>query len=528
MTADRFSLSQHTGRWILISAICASSMAFIDGTALSVALDALQKDPQLRASGLDLIWIHNVYLLMLASLILIGGVLGDRFGRKRVFGLGIVLFAGSSLACGLATSTGMMIVARGIQGVGGALMVPGSLALIAALFVPGERGRAIGIWSAASTITTVGGPILGGLFVQWLSWRFVFFINLPLALIALYGLRQFPENRDENAPQQLDYLGAGLVALGLAGLSYGLVSLNDQIGAAADTADSGGSAVIALIIGIIALIAFALVEARSRHPMVDLRVFRSRTFSGVNLMTAFLYGALSGVLFFLPLNLLQIQGYNPSQVGLALLPFGIILAVLSPWAGGLLDKYGARIPLTVGPAVVGSGFALLAANGITSGVDAYLLTFFPPVVLIGVGMGITVAPLTASVMGALPAEKSGVASGVNNAVTRSSQALVTAIFGSIALLFFTATLTTRAEALPLEADARAALVSSARQLGNTQPPDGLPTALAEQVQMAISLSFVETFRLVAVVGALLCFISALLSLVILRPEARIVAKSTTI
>jgi EmrB/QacA subfamily drug resistance transporter len=528
-THETFSLADSQGRWVLVSTILASSMAFIDGSALNVALDALQKDPLLRASGLDIIWIQNAYLLLLASLILIGGALGDRYGRKRVFGLGIAIFATASLLCGLAPDTRVLIGARALQGLGGALMVPGSLAIIAALFQPSERGRAIGLWSAASTITTVGGPILGGFFVDNLSWRYVFFINLPLAMLALYGLSRFPENRDENAPARLDFLGAGLAALGLAGLTYGLVSLNGGEGGtttaeAAQAASAGLPASVALAVGIAALIAFVLVELRAPHPMVDPRYFRSRTFTGVNLMTAFLYGALSGSLLFLPLNLTQAQGYDASQAGFVLLPFSLMLAILSPWAGGLLDRYGARLPLTVGPAIVGLSFLLFAANGITGGLGDFWTTFLPPILVLGLGMGITVAPLTASVMSALPADKSGVASGINNAVTRSAQAIAVAIFGAVALSIFTGALAGQLSDSTLPAEAQAAMLADSDQLGNTQPPADLSDAQDAEAALAVRWAFVGAFRAVMLIGAAMCALSAALAFAILRDEP---AKSTT-
>lgn len=506
---EKFSVNSHTGRMVLFSTILASSMAFIDGSVLNVALNALQLD--LGTSGGDLIWIVNAYLLFLASLILIGGSLGDQFGRVKIFRAGIILFALASLACGLAPSTPFLILARAVQGIGAALMVPGSLAIISALIVDGERGRAIGIWSAASTITTVGGPVIGGLFVDQLTWRAVFFINLPLAVLALYGLTHVPENRNEDAQgKSIDIPGALLVTLGLAGLTYGLVSLGEmQAGAGIES-----GTLLALVGGILALIAFVVVEARSAEPMVDLRVFRSRTFSGANVMTAFLYGALGGALLFLPLNLTQIQGYLSADAGLAIMPFGLVLALLSPWAGRLIDRYGPRLPLTVGPFIVGCGFLLLALPGLTNGTGDYWLTYFPAMVALGAGMGVTVAPLTTAVMTSVPSSQAGIASGINNAVTRSAQVLATAVFGAVALLMFSNALAGQSAGLGLSAATRQALLAGARELGNTPIPAGLDAAAAET---AVKLAFVDMFRLIMGVAVAMAWLSALLAALIIKP-----------
>src|SRR6266540_499832 len=301
------------GGWVLIATILASSMAFIDGSALNVALPALQAD--LHATGAQLLWIVNAYLLMLAALILVGGSLGDRLGRKKVFMAGIGLFMLASLACGLAPTVELLIGARVIQGIGGALMIPGSLAIIGASFGAEQRGRAIGTWSAATTLVTIAGPVLGGFLAGAGLWRGVFLINLPLGIAALLVLYfKVSESRDETVDRAIDYLGAILVALGLAGLTYGFISAPTR---GFDDIQSAG----ALVVGVGALAAFVVVESRTPHPMLPLRLFRSRTFSGTNLLTLFLYGALSVGIFFLSLNLVQVQGYSQSLAGLAFTPF---------------------------------------------------------------------------------------------------------------------------------------------------------------------------------------------------------------
>ncbi len=493
--------------WVLVAAILASSMAFIDGSALNVALPALQED--LGATGSEVLWIVNGYLLMLASLILVGGSLGDLYGRRRVFAVGIGLFTAASSACGLAPTTGVLIVARVVQGLGAALMVPGSLAIISAAFPPERRGQAIGTWSAFSTITTIGGPVIGGFLAQAGLWRFVFFINLPLGAIALYALLTYvPESRNEQAPRGLDIRGALLNVVALGAMTFGFIELG-RLG----IADGLQSPVVlaSLAAGVIGLVVFVLAEAKSAHPMVPLGLFRSRTFSGVNLMTLFLYAGLTGVFFFTSLNLIQIQGYSESFAGLTFIPFTILLALLSRWSGGLIARYGPRLPLTVGPSIVGVSFILLALPGKTAGESAFFTTYFPAIVLSGIGMGVTVAPLTTAVMGAVSTSYSGVASGVSNAITRTAQVLATAIFGAIMLVMFSGSLTAQVDTLDLSDAQRATVLAEAQKLGGAQVPDTLVAAQADAVQAAYDAAFIAGYRVVAVVSAILAWISAIIA-----------------
>jgi EmrB/QacA subfamily drug resistance transporter len=487
-------------RWVLFSTILASSMAFIDASALNVALPALQKD--LQASGVQLLWIVNIYLLMLAALILVSGSLGDQLGRKKVFMTGISLFIVASLFCGLTPTTELLIWARAVQGVGGAMMIPGSLAIITATFNPEERGRAIGTWSAATTIVTIAGPVLGGCLSDIGLWRGVFLINLPLGLTTLLILHlKVPESRNETASPQIDYLGAILMMLGLAGLTYGFISLPDL--GLSDPRSYG-----TLLVGVIALVFCGVIEARSPHPMLPLYLFQSRTFSGTNLLTLFLYGAFSVGPVFLCLNLVEAQGYRQSIAGFADMPFALLLAGLSPWAGGLADRYGPRLLLIVGPSLVGLGFLLLALVGLTNGPGDYWTTFFPGILMFGLGMAVTVAPLTTAVMGAVPTYYAGTASGINNAVARTAGVLAIAIVGSVALYAFAGALTAHTADFNLSNEAQRALQAGASQFGQAIVLPELAPEKIDAVETAVKLAFVDTFRVVMLICAGLSWLSA--------------------
>jgi EmrB/QacA subfamily drug resistance transporter len=408
------ALGTAPGRWLVVVTVLASGMAFLDATAVQVALPAIGRELDASLSGLQ--WTVNGYTLTLASLILLGGSLGDRYGRRRIFLVGVVWFAAASLLCGIAQNTGQLVAARMLQGVGGALLTPGSLALIQSSFRPQDRARAIGIWSSLSGIAGLVGPFLGGLLVDVASWRLVFLINVPVAvLIVAVAGRHVPESRDPGHHGRFDYAGAGLGAVSLGGITYALIGAGGASGRAAVATWA--------VVGVLAAIAFVVREHRAADPMLPPRLFAERQFTGANLATLAVYGALGGSGLFLMLQLQEVLGYRATAAGAALLPTILLISLLSPRAGALAQRIGPRLPMTVGPMIVAAGTLLLAW---VDGSAPYWAEILPGSVLQGVGMGITVAPLTATVLGAAPDALAGIASGVNNAVARAAQLLAVA------------------------------------------------------------------------------------------------------
>ncbi len=499
-------VTKSAGTWVLVATILGSSMAFIDSTVVNVALPVLQTE--LKATVADVQWVVEAYALFLAALILVGGSLGDHFGRRRIYATGIGLFALASVACGFAPTITFLIIARAVQGVGGALLVPGSLAIIGAFFDSEQRGRAIGTWSGFTAITSALGPVLGGWLVQYASWRWVFFINIPIAAIVLFILFwRVPESEsEEDARRGLDWWGATLATLGLGGIVYGLTEANN-------VGFGSPLVLIALVIGIVALIIFLIMEARIASPMLPLNLFRSPTFTGANLLTLLLYAALGGTLFFLPFNLIRVQGYPPTAAGAANLPFVLIMFTLSRWSGGLVARYGAKIPLVIGPLIAAAGFVLFSLTGIGG---SYWTTFFPAVVVLGIGMAVAVAPLTTAVMGSVDSQRAGIASGINNAVARTAGLLAIAVLGIVALASFSSSLDSNLNALALPSGVRAALVAQQNKLVGIDIPAGLSSATHAVVQNAISESFVTSFRVIMLIGAALALASALCSFLLIE------------
>jgi len=402
------------GRWVLLAAVLGSGIALLDATVVNIALPTLGRE--LDADLADLQWTVNAYVLSLAALILLGGSLGDRFGRRRVFVIGTVWFGVASLLCGLAPDVEALIAARALQGVGAALLTPGSLSLLQASFVPGDRARAVGAWSGLGGIAAAVGPFIGGLLVE-VSWRLVFLINLPLCVVVVVvALRHVPESADPDASPRVDVAGAVLGALGLAGVTYALVAAGER-GASTGVLVSG-------LAGVAGLIGFGLVERRSAHPMLPLGIFASRQFSAANAVTFAVYAALGGVFFLLVVHLQVVAGYSPLAAGTSLLPVTVLMLVLSVRAGALAARTGPRLPMTVGPLLCAAGVLLM--RRIDTGAD-YVVDVLPGVVVFGLGLSATVAPLTVTVLAAASERHAGLASGVNNAVARTAGLLAVAV-----------------------------------------------------------------------------------------------------
>lgn len=485
--------------WVLVAAILGSSMSFIDGSAVNVVLPILQRD--LHADSLQLQWVVEGYALFLSALILIGGSLGDRFGRRLIFSIGIALFAFASLVCALAQNVDVLVVARCLQGCGGALATPGSLALISANFRGEARGRAIGTWSGVAAITAAGGPVLGGWLAQSFSWRWVFLINLPLAVVVLaVCVLRVPESRDASAPRSLDALGALLATVGLGSLVFGLIRIQ------ARTADSLGLAT--LILGGLLLATFVVAERRVKYPMLPPGMFASRTFTGANLYTFVLYAALGGSLYFLPFTLIDVQHYAPIAAGAAFLPFVLIQFVFSRWSGGLVARIGARTPLTIGALVAAVGFALFAVPGIGG---SYWVTYFPAVLALGVGGAFFIAPLTTVVLDAAPAGNSGIASGVNNAVARTAGLIAVAGLGIVLTTTFQQSFDRRLASANVSAQTQAFAREHRTAFAAGSVPPQIASADRAATDVALREGYLAGFRAVMIVAAIGCVFSALIA-----------------
>jgi EmrB/QacA subfamily drug resistance transporter len=476
-----FPCKAQAGRWILAATILGSSMAFIDGTVVNVALPALQAD--LHATVVGVQWVVESYGLFLGALILVGGSLGDTFGRRLMFLLGVVMFAIASVACGFSSTIQQLVIARSIQGVGAAFLVPGSLSIISANFDEQTRGQAIGTWSGFTAITTAIGPVLGGWLIEHASWRWAFFINLPLAAAVIaISLWQIPESRSPDAGH-LDWLGTVFGTAGLGGVVYAFIE-SESLGWAHRLVFGS------LIAGVVCLIAFVLVEANVSSPMVPFAVFRSRSFSGANVLTLFLYAALGTFFFLFPLNLIQVQGYSTTA------------------SGGLVARYGPKAPLVVGPLIAAIGFLLFAVPSVGAG---YWKSFFPAFVILGLGMAISVAPLTTVVMNSVGQDRAGTASGINNAVARVAGVLAIAVFGIVMVKMFSASLNRSLTSLQLPPSLLQYIQSNEIKLAGLDLPSGLDAGTSATIHQSISRAFIFGFRIEMLICAGMSVASAMVA-----------------
>jgi EmrB/QacA subfamily drug resistance transporter len=495
--------SAQAARWILAATILGSSMAFIDSTVVNVALPALQASLQATVVGVQ--WVVEAYGLFLGALILIGGSLGDLFGRRWMFLLGVGIFGAASIACGLASNIQQLVIARSVQGVGAAFLVPGSLSIISASFEEKTRGQAIGTWSGFTAITTALGPVLGGWLIEHASWRWAFFINIPIAAIVIaISLRHVPESRNTNA-KHVDWLGGAVATLGLGGVVYGLIE---------STSRGWGHPLVlgSLIVGLSGLVGFMFVEARVSSPMVPPTLFASRSFSGANLVTLFLYAALGTFFFLFPMNLIQVQGYSTTATGAAALPLILLTFSLSRWSGGLVTRYGPRAPLVVGPLIAAAGFILFALPGVGAG---YWKVFFPAFVVLGLGMAISVAPLTTVVMNSVEQDRAGTASGINNAVARVAGVLAIAILGIVMVKLFSSSLDRGLTGRPLAPDVFQYIRANEIKLAGLDLPSNVDVDTRALIRMSISNAFVFGFRTVMLICAGLSLASAATTLVMI-------------
>ncbi|MCG8432785.1 MAG: MFS transporter, partial [Gammaproteobacteria bacterium] len=492
--------------WILTATILGSSMAFIDGSVVNMVLPVLQRE--LGATVAEAQWLIESYALFLAALILVGGSLGDLYGHRRIYCFGVVGFAIASLLCGFAQSPNQLILARAVQGVAGALLVPGSLAIISANFDAGRRGAAIGTWSAATALTMAVGPVLGAWLTDTFSWRWIFFMNIPIALVVIAIVAsRVPETKRAGC-KPLDKTGAVLTVLGLGLLTFGLIE-SSRYGL-------DHPLIIATVTGgAIALVVFIRQQLRNRHPMVPLALFKSKTFSGANLMTFFLYAALAGAFFFIPFYLINILGYSTTQAAAAFLPFIIIMSVFSRYAGSVADKYGARLPMTIGPVVTAVGYFLFMLPGAEAN---YWVHLFPAIIIQGIGMTMAVAPLTTTVMNSVDEENLGIASGINNMVSRTAGLLAIAAFGIVYVASAEGMLNDIASRTGLSIESLQAYFSKGGLLSPPNFDSETSAGLAQAITSVYETVFMHAFHVVMLIVALLTLMSGIISWFTVLPK----------
>ena len=486
--------------WVLLATILGSSMVFIDGSVVSIALPVMQRE--LHASAAQALWIVEAYALVLGALMLLGGAAADRLGRDRVFGAGIFIFIAGSVWCGLAQNIDAAIAARVLQGFGGVLVAPASLAIIGALFSGASRDKAVGTWTAFTAVTSLISPVAGGALVTAFGWRAVFFINVPIGLFTAYAATHIPETRDEQQRGRPDILGSVLIGSSLGAIVYALTAIS---GGAVSTAVIAGTGAA----GIALLALFVFVEARTAQPIMPLELFRSRVFAGVNVETLLLYGGLTAIFYFLPFDLIQAHGYSAFSAGAAMLPFVICMSLISRWSAGMLERTGPRVLLSAGPAIVAVGFALFAL--LPRG--CFWCGVFPPMLVVGVGMGIVVAPLTGTVMNAVPAHNVGVAAGINNALSRIGGLLAIAVAGALLWGFFNARMSAQLDAAHASRAERAVVARERSKLAGAHYAD-------PRLREMVAKSYDASFAGIALLSAGLSFAGATAGFVLLRGNNR--------
>jgi EmrB/QacA subfamily drug resistance transporter len=496
------------GHWVLAAAIIGSSMAFINGTVTNVALPAIQSDLGVPLAQAQ--WVVQVYALLLATFLLVGGSLGDHFGHRRVFVVGLSIFTLGSVGCAVAASPGQLIAARAVQALGAAGLIPGSLAILSAAYEGDRRGAAIGTWSSFAGISAVVGQVLGGYLIDTVSWRAAFLVNVPLAMVVLLIVfRYVTESRTEDA-RALDLPGALLVTVGLGGIVYGLIGASDQ--------SLSPLELVAIVVGAVALVGFVIVERRASEPLVPLHLFGSRNFSGANLMTFLLYAGFGGALFLLPIFLIQVHGYSATAATSALVPFAVVTFVMGRWAGGLVTRYGEKLPLMIGPTFAAAAFILFALPGVGG---SYWATYFPAVVVLGFGMSLVFAPLSIAILNAVEEEHSGLGSGVNRAVQRMAKVLGLAMLAFLVLAAFHNSLDARVNGLDLTPGQEAALRAEKADLGAPHIMEkGKSGGEDAAIDRAVDHAFLSAFRFAMYVSAGMAATSAIAAALVIRGEGK--------
>ena len=491
-------ISSTEKKWALAATIIGSGMAFINGSVVNVALPAIQSS--LDSTVADMQWIISIYTFMLGTLILTGGSAGDYYGRKRVFGIGVFLFLLSSIWCGLVPDVQQLIIARGGQAIGGAMMIPGSLAIITDLYEKQERGKAIGTWSGFTALLTAAGPLLGGILIDQFSWRFIFLINIPMAVITLLILfLRVPESKASGKNGSPDWYGALLATLGLGLICYSLINTS-ELGI------TDPLILTTLIAGILVFICFIWVEHTVKNPMMNLGLFNSRSFTGANLVSLFLYLSLAVVFFLLPFNLIQIQGYSATAAGAAFIPFPLLVGVLSRWSGGMIVRFGAKPLLITGPVLTGVGFILLGLYGTVSN---YWSGFFPGIFFMGLGVALSFAPMKTTVMSSVPPKDTGTASGINKAITRLSGMLSVALLGALAIIFFGYELLEMMHQSNIPQDIQLQLLNEKSNLAKVNIPEIVSAEIRTDLERSVRESFLASFQKVMFVSAGLVMLGAL-------------------